>query len=127
MTHIPIMLRYLLGPELIWLTAWLIVYQIGKQNAAPPHRFNPWLENLPWVMAPILLLTFLLLRAPYLEQSGLIIRIWIAGILGAHLVLKTGLSAHSEQGPGVGAVYISGTTKTILFLILFTIIVYFRF
>jgi hypothetical protein len=121
------LLSYLVGPELIWFIAWVIIYQIGRQNATPPHRFNRLLENLHLWMAPILVLTFLLLRVPFVEQTGLIIRIWIAGLLGAHIFLKTGLSAHSEQSPGVGAVYVNGTTKAVLFLILFTIIVYFRF
>lgn len=120
-------MTYLLGPELIWLLAWILIYLIGKQNAAPPHRFNRLLEKLHSWIAPILVLTFLLFRVPFVEQAGLIIRIWIAGLLGAHIFLKTGLSAHSEQGPGVGAVYVNGTTKAIIFLILFTIIVYFQF
>ncbi len=118
---------YLFGPELIWFIAWTIIYMIGRQNAAPPYRFNRLLENLHWSMAPILVLTFLLLRVPFVEQTGLIIRIWIAGLLGAHIFLKTGLSAHSEQSPGLGAVYVNGATKAITVLILFTIIVYFRF
>ena len=94
-------MTYLLGPELIWLLAWILIYLIGKQNAAPPHRFNRLLEKLHSWIAPILVLTFLLFRVPFVEQAGLIIRIWIAGLLGAHIFLKTGLSAHSEQGPGV--------------------------
>jgi hypothetical protein len=119
-------LSYLIGPELIWLIAWLVVYQLGKANAEPPHGFNRWLENLPWVMAPILMLTFFLLRLHFVAQNGLIVRIWIAGLIGAHLVLKTGLSAHSEQSSGVRAAYLSGTTKAVMFLILFTIIVYLK-
>jgi hypothetical protein len=121
------LISYVVGPELIWFVAWMIIYQIGKQNAVPPHRFNRLLGNLHWWIAPILILTFILLRVPFVEQTGLIIRIWIAGLLGAHILLKTGLSAHSEQGPGIGAVYVNGTTKAVLFLILFTIIVYLRF
>lgn len=121
------LLSYLIGPELIWFIAWFILYQIGRQNAVPPHRYNRLLENLHWWIAPILLLTFLLLKVSFVAQSGLIFRIWIAGLAGAHLVLKTGLSAHSDQGPRIQSVYISGTTKAVMMLILFTIIVYFRF
>jgi hypothetical protein len=57
-------------------------------------------------------MTFALYQFPGVEPRWLLLRIWIAGLIGAHFVLNLGLKAHSRQGPGVGTAYMVGILLT---------------
>lgn len=107
--------QLLIGPELLWLFFYLVVLAIIKATSSPIKSMDSfWLSTayiIPLILIP---LTFLLYYAPGVTRDWLLLRIWIVGIIGGHIVLNRSLLAHSEQGPGVGTAYMMG----IIFLII---------
>jgi len=108
----------LIGPELLWLFFYLVVLAIIKVTSSPIKSMDSfWLSTayiIPLILIP---LTFLLYYAPGVTRDWLLLRIWIVGIIGGHIVLNRSLLAHSEQGPGVGTAYMMGIIFLILALI----------
>jgi hypothetical protein len=108
----------LIGPELLWVFFYMVVLILIKVTASPVKTMdNFWVSTaylIPLVLIP---LTFLLYYIPGVTRDWLLLRIWIVGIIGGHLVLNRSLLAHSEQGPGVGTAYMMG-----MGLVLFTLI-----
>ncbi|MDX1912828.1 MAG: hypothetical protein SFV22_15155 [Saprospiraceae bacterium] len=45
---------------------------------------------------------------PAVEKNGLLLRVWICGIIGGHFVIERALRAYSEQGPGIDMAYLTG-------------------
>jgi len=88
---------------------------------------NFWVNTafiIPLVLIP---LTFGLYYIPGVLRPWLLLRIWIVGIIGGHLVLSRSLQAHSEQGPGVGTAYIMGMGFMFIMLIIGSIFAKIRF
>ncbi|MFN0216098.1 MAG: hypothetical protein ACKVT2_17705 [Saprospiraceae bacterium] len=111
------MTRFLLGPELFWLLLYAAAIFIGKANTPPSKGLDNFIENL-WFWVPALsLLLFGLWWIPSVEKNWLLLRVWIIGLVGGHLVLEKALSAYSKQGPGIGMGYLAGLLLLILFLI----------
>ncbi len=79
---------------------------------------------IPLVLIP---LTFGLYYFPGVIRPWLLLRIWIVGIVGGHYVLSKSLSAHSEQGPGVGTAYIMGMIFIIIMLVIGSIFAMIKF
>jgi len=108
----------LIGPELLWLFFYLVVLAIIKVTSSPIKSMDSfWLSTayiIPLILIP---LTFLLYYAPGVTRDWLLLRIWIVGIIGGHIVLNRSLLAHSEQGPGVGTAYMMGMGFMIFTLI----------
>ena len=112
-------LSLLLGPELLWAFFYLVVALIVRFSGAPSKSLDDFWIRLAWLVPLVLVpLTFALYYVPGVEHNWLLLRIWIAGLFGAHYVLDKGMGAHSEQGPGVGTAYIMG-----LILVLFMLVV----
>ncbi|MBK9014406.1 MAG: hypothetical protein IPM82_10120 [Saprospiraceae bacterium] len=42
------------------------------------------------------------------EKRWLLLRVWVACVVGGHFVMEKVMSAYSEQGPGIGTAYIMG-------------------
>jgi len=53
--------------------------------------------------------------------------VWVAGLFGAHYALEKGMSAYSDQGPGIGAAYIAGISLAMFALVAGSIFVKIRF
>ena len=123
----PSLLRWLIGPELSWLLFYVLAQILAKANANPPHTLDKFLENLHLWVPLAILFTFGHWYIPAVEKSGLLLRIWIAGLIGGHLVLDAGLRGHSQQGPGIGTVYIVGWGTMLFALIIGSIFVKIRF
>ena len=108
----------MIGPELLWLFFYLVVFAIIKATSSPIKSMDSfWLSTayiIPLILIP---LTFLLYYAPGVTRDWLLLRIWIVGIIGGHIVLNRSLLAHSEQGPGVGTAYMMGMGFMIFTLI----------
>ena len=108
----------LIGPELLWLFFYLVVFAIIKATSSPIKSMDSfWLSTayiIPLILIP---LTFLLYYAPGVTRDWLLLRIWIVGIIGGHIGLNRSLLANSEQGPGVGTAYMMGIIFLILALI----------
>ena len=112
----------LLGPELLWVVYYIIVVIVIKATHSPVKSMDNFWVNTAFIIPLILLpLTFMLYYIPPVPHKLLLLRLWIAGILGCHFVLNKALLAHSEQGPGVGTAYIMGMGIAFLVLIVGTI------
>lgn len=117
-------LRWLFGPELFWAFCLLLVVLVIKISRSPVKNMDRvWIKlafAVPFIAIP---LTFALWFVPAVERDWLLLRVWVAGLFGAHFVLEKGLDAHSEQGPGVGTAYIFGMIFAIFMLIAGTVFV----
>lgn len=101
--------HFLVGPELLWVFYCLITVVITKLTHSPVKSMNSFWISMAYVIPLILLpLSFILYFVPGVIKSWLLLRLWIAGIVGGHFVLNKALLAHSEQGPGVGTAYMMG-------------------
>ena len=60
-------------------------------------------------------------------KNWLLLRVWVAGVFGAHYALEKGMSAYSDQGPGIGAAYIAGISLAMFALVAGSIFVKIRF
>lgn len=118
------MFKWLLGPELLWIFCYLLVLLVIKMTGSPVKNMDKiWIKLAFWVPFVVVPLTFALWFFPAVERDWLMLRVWAAGLFGAHFVLEKGLNAHSEQGPGVGTAYIFGVIFVIFMLILGTVFV----
>ena len=110
--------NYLIGPELLWVLFYIIVILIIKSTHSPVKSMDAFWVNTAFLIPLVLIpLTFGLYYIPGVIRPWLLLRIWIVGIIGGHYLLTKGLSAHSEQGPGVGTAYMMGIGMIIIMLI----------
>ena len=121
------LLPYLAGPELIWMLLYGGATLLGKFNVPPSKSIDNFLEYFYAVVPLAALLIFSLWYFPSVERNWLLLRVWVAGMVGAHLVLEKGLSAHSQQGPGIGMGYLAGLLLTFCALVVGSIFVKIRF
>ncbi|HUR30715.1 MAG TPA: hypothetical protein VMZ69_04740 [Saprospiraceae bacterium] len=121
-------INYLLGPEVLWLVFYMIVFVIIKTSHSPVKSMDSFWVNMAFIVPLVLIpLTFSLYFIPDVIHKWLLLRIWIVGIIGAHYVLSRSLEAHSEGGPGVGTAYIMGMGIVFFMLIAGTIFVLIKF
>lgn len=117
------LLPFLFGPELLWGFFFLAIKGMIRFTGSPQKRMDTFWVSLanfvPFIAVPM---TFALYRFPGVETYMLLARIWISCLLGAHFVLDRGLSAHSQQGPGVGTAYMAGMSMTIAMLLVGSIV-----
>ena len=119
---------YLFGPELLWLSYYVVVIIIIKATHSPIKTMDSFWVNTGFIVPLILIpLTFLLYYIPGVTHNWLLLRIWIAVLVGGHFVLNKSLSVHSEGGPGVGTVYMMGMAFVIMMLIAGSIFVWIKF
>lgn len=99
-------LKYLIGPELIWIIAAVCAKALQNLQAAKAGQLNQWIEGYS-VFLPIVLLalTMCLYAVPVVPKHLLLLRISIAAFIGTHFVIEPILNAHTEGGPGVGTIY----------------------
>ncbi|RYC71734.1 hypothetical protein [Spirosoma sordidisoli] len=117
----------LIGPELVWLLVYGAMTLLARANQPPNPRIDDFIENL-WILIPALTaLIFLLWFVPDVEKRGLLLRVWVAGIVGAHLALDKGMSAFSQQGPGIGTAYLVGMILVFVVLVIGSIVVFIRY
>jgi len=112
-------LHFLIGPELLWILFYLLVGVVIKSTHSPIKSMDSFWVNTAYIIPLILIpLTFMLYFIPGVIRPWLILRIWIVGIVGGHYVLNRSLSAHSEQGPGVGTAYMMGIIFIFIILVI---------
>ena len=110
-------MKYLIGPELFWLLLYFAAVLLGKANTPPKFPMDGLIDVL-WFWIPALsLLVFGLWWIPSVEKSWLLLRVWIFGLVGGHLVLEKALNAYSEPGPGSGMGYLAGMLFLFVFLV----------
>ena len=112
----------LIGPELLWMFFYLVVVMLIKVTSSPVKSMDSfWISTAWWFPLLLVTLTFLLYYVPGVMHDWLLLRIWLACLIGGHFVLNRSLLAHSEQGPGVGTAYMVGIILLFLPLIIGTI------
>lgn len=101
-------MKYVLGPETIWLLIYLIARLITKNDILSPKSLDALIVNC-WYWVPLVtILTFTLYWIPYASNNWLIPRIWIVSLVFGHFTLELLTSSYSQQGPGIGTTYIAG-------------------
>ncbi len=110
--------QFLPGPELLWALFYLSILWLIRFTGSPNKRMDRlWISLANFVPFIAIPMSFSLFYFPGIMQDWLLLRVWIAGVFGAHYVLDTGLKAHSEQGPGVGTAYIIGMIFVLVMLV----------
>lgn len=120
-------MRYLIGPELLWLVVYAIATLVAKANVPPSKTLDNFIENC-WLYIPLLAgLTFALWWIPPAGKNGLLLRVWIACLVGGLMSLDKVMGAYSQQGPGIGTAYILGAIVLFVVLIAGSVFVRIRF
>lgn len=99
---------FLIGPELYWLIVYFAMVALAKANVPPSKSIDHLIENLYLIIPLLALISCLIWYMPGVEHNWLIMRLWVAGLIGGHLSLTKGLAGFSEQGPGIGTAYLVG-------------------
>ncbi len=124
----PRFLQLLIGPELLWAFYYLLVVVTIKVSGSPVKTMDNFWERLAFLVPLVAVpLVFGLYWVPGVERNWLLLRIWIAGLIGAHYVLEKGLGAYTEQGPGTGTAYIMGIIFVFFVLIAGSVFVKIKF
>lgn len=123
----PRLLQLLSGPELFWCAIFGGASLLSRMNTPPVKAMDSFIENLYLVIPALTILSFSLWYIPGVEKNGLLLRVWIAGLVGAHFVLEKGLGAYSQQGPGIGMTYIAGMLFVFLALVAGSIFIKLKF
>jgi len=101
------MLRYLAGPEVIWIIACLWSGTLKNINAQRSGAYNEIITSYgTYVPALLMLLTVGLFAVPFAGRKLLLLRIILVGLIATHFLMQNILNAHTKGGPGVGTVYI---------------------
>jgi hypothetical protein len=102
-------LRYLVGPELIWILFCIWAGTLKHLNVAREGHYNKLIESYAQIF-PVLVLavTMVLYAFPWVPRNYLLLRIAIAALIGTHFLLERTLNAHVGGGPGVGMIYLVG-------------------
>ncbi len=116
-------MRYFPGPELFWLLMYLAAHFLGKANQPATKGLDDFIETL-WFWIPVVsMVVFGLWWLPSVEKNWLLLRVWVAGVIGGHLVMEKALSAYSTQGPGIGMGYLAGMMLLFLVLVVGSVVV----
>ncbi len=120
-------MRYLIGPELLWLIFYSAASLVAKANVPPTKAMDDFIEKCWFYMPLLVLATFALWWVPVVEKNWLLLRVWVVGIIGGHLVLEKVMKAYSSQGPGIGMGYLAGIMLLFLLLVVGSIVVKIKF
>lgn len=120
-------MRYIIGPELLWLLAYGAARLLAKTNMPPSKAIDGFIDKC-WFYVPLLVVVcFAMWWLPMVEKRWLLLRVWIACIVGGHFVLEKIMGAYSEQGPGIGTAYLVGMILQVFLLIVGTVIILIKF
>lgn len=101
-------MKYIFGPETIWVLIYLIALLVTKNDILPPKTLDEIIIN-SWYWLPLVtILSFGLYWLPLASNHWLMPRIWIVSLIFGHLTLEHLTSAYTQQGPGIGTTYIAG-------------------
>ena len=110
-------MKYIIGPEILWLIVYTFAVYISKSNISPNFVWDDFIDKCWFYVPDFAILMFALYWIPGIDKNWLMLRIWVASLLGGHFALEKLMSASSHQGPGAGMGYLAGLIFT--FVILF--------
>src|SRR5690606_25859868 len=98
--------KCLVGPEVIWIIAFLLAGLLRKINTQQGGKYNAMIEQSTSLPVILLGLTMLLFFIPPSGRPYLMLRIALTAIIGTHFLMTPLLQAHTVGGPGVGTIYL---------------------
>lgn len=117
------MLRYLIGPELIWLLAIVSMKYFGQYNIRTQGQYNNGLEKMAYILPILLIIACMTIyKINIVPKQLLLLRLIIASIVGSHFIFSYCAAAHTVGGPGAGMIYILGLCFTVMCLIVSCVI-----
>jgi hypothetical protein len=120
-------LSLLAGPELFWAACYLLALLIIRVTGSPVKSMDGFWENTMYIIPLILVpLSFMTYGIAHPAKGWFILRLWIAGLVGGHLLMNKCLTTYSEQGPGIGMGYLVGMILVCIVLIVGTIVAMLR-
>lgn len=100
-------LRYLFGPELIWIAACILASMFRQLNHVRQGQYNQLIESTATFLPVVVIaLTMALYLIPWVPRPYLLLRIILTAIIGTNFLMSQVLSAHTTGGPGVGTIYL---------------------
>jgi hypothetical protein len=120
-------MRFLIGPELLWLSFYLILLGFSKMGSRFVKPIDGFIETL-WFWIPVMvLLSFSFWWLPFVEKKGLIWRMWMVSLIGGLYIFERIAKAYNKTGPGMGTGYMVCALFIFLALVAGTIVVKLRF
>ena len=120
-------MRYLIGPELLWLFAYGIIVLPVKMNRAITKGIDNFIETIWFWMTVFALLTFALWWIPAVEKNWLLLRVWITCLVGGLYLFEKITDAYGKTGPGVGTAWMASAMFLVIALIVGTVVVALKF
>jgi len=109
--------QILVGPEALWLLYYLVATLMVKTKGSQT-KTKAYIIQTCWFWIPLLsLFSFSLWWFPSVEKEWLLLRVWLAGLLGGHFTLEKIMNASPTQNSGTGMGYLAGMIFLIFFLI----------
>lgn len=120
-------MRYLIGPELIWLLAYNIIILPIKMKWTITKGMDNFIETLWFWMPVFALLTFALWWIPAVEKNWLLLRVWLTCLVGGLYLFEKITDAYGKTGPGVGTAWMASGMLIVVALLVGTVVVKLKF
>ncbi|MEZ0483894.1 hypothetical protein [Fibrella aquatica] len=122
---LPRWLAVLIGPELLWLLVYGVITWLIDVNGMPHVLIDLLIKCLPIGMPSVAGMAFFAWYIPDVEKRWLLLRVWIASLVGAHGSMQKALLAFT--GKGAGLVYLAGMILVVLVLLVGSLFILIRF
>jgi hypothetical protein len=113
--------KYLFGPEIVWMSSYIIAKYIGKINTT--GRLNDFIDMSSFA-AP--LVVFMIIRLLFHNQIADIpffrIRLILSALILGHFFASAWAEAYIPQGPGTGMIYLIIAGEAILLSLIYVVI-----
>lgn len=120
-------MRYLIGPELLWLLLYGIMVLPVKMKMSLTKGMDNFLENFWFWMPVFALFTFALWWIPAVEKNWLLLRVWITCLVGGLYMFEKIMDAYGKTGPGVGTAWMACGMFIVIALLVGTVVVKIKF
>lgn len=120
-------MRYLIGPELIWLLAYSIIILPVKMKLTITKGMDNFIETFWFWMPVFALFTFALWWIPSVEKNWLLLRVWLTCLIGGLYMLEKIMDAYDKTGSGVGTAWMVSAMLLVLALFVGTVVVKIKF